>query len=155
MKNGSMLSMRAGRHRVRPTARALAPDRARAALLGLKPISCAMATMRCRVASDTPGCPFSAYDTAPLDTPALRAMSAIVGRFNSGRLSLPGTSPVERSHATSLRQAAGEGRELDRLSVADHNRSRNPTEAYWRFCPILRVLTAVGNGRRHQRETRS
>jgi hypothetical protein len=55
MNQGSMPRIRAGRLRVRPTARAVAPDRARAALLGLKPISCAMATIRCRVASETPG----------------------------------------------------------------------------------------------------
>src|SRR5690242_11871725 len=89
MNQGSMPRMRAGRHRVRPTARALAPDRARAALFGLNPISCAMATMRCRVASETPGCPLSAYETAPLDTPARRAMSAIVGRFTQVSLLFP------------------------------------------------------------------
>ena len=60
MNHGSMPRIRAGRHRVRPTARALAPESARAALFGLKPISWAMATMRCRVASETPGWPFSA-----------------------------------------------------------------------------------------------
>ena len=99
MKNGSMPRMRAGRHRVRPTALALAPESARAALLGLKPISRAMATIRCRVASDTPGWPLRAYDTAPLETPARWAMSAIVGRCFT-RSPLLGT--VERSHATSL-----------------------------------------------------
>src|SRR3954452_21941486 len=92
MNQGSMPRIRAGRQRVRPTARALAPDRARAALFGLKPISSAIAMMRCRVASDTPGCPFSAYDTAPLDTPARRAMSAIVVRFTR--------SPVVRVELT-------------------------------------------------------
>src|SRR5688572_9014567 len=81
MKNGSTPSVRAGRQSARPTAWAAAPDSARAALLGLKPISSAMARMRRRVASDTPGWPLSAYDTAPLDTPARRATSAIVGRF--------------------------------------------------------------------------
>ncbi|GAA2310217.1 hypothetical protein GCM10010149_70700 [Nonomuraea roseoviolacea subsp. roseoviolacea] len=34
-----------------------------------------------RLASDTPGRSFRAYETATLDTPARRAMSAIVGRF--------------------------------------------------------------------------
>ncbi|GAA0366905.1 hypothetical protein GCM10009541_06650 [Micromonospora gifhornensis] len=41
--------------------------------------------MRCRVASETPGWPLSAYDTAPLETPARRATSAIVGRFTGVR----------------------------------------------------------------------
>jgi hypothetical protein len=36
--------------------------------------------MRDRVSADTPGRLFSAYDTAPVDTPARRAMSAIVIR---------------------------------------------------------------------------
>ena len=38
-------------------------------------------SIRRRVASETPGWPFSAYETAPLETPARRAISAIVGRF--------------------------------------------------------------------------
>ena len=66
---------------MRPNAPARPSDRARAALLGWKPISSAMARIRCRVAADTPGCPFSAKDTAALVTPARRAMSAMVGRF--------------------------------------------------------------------------
>src|SRR5262245_36502283 len=92
MKNGSTLRIRAGRLSVRPTAAALAPDRARAALFGLKPISRAIAMIRCRVASDTPGWPFRAYDTAPLDTPARSAMSAIVGRFTPQLLDRLSTS---------------------------------------------------------------
>jgi hypothetical protein len=40
-----------------------------------------MDSTRARVDADTPACPFRANDTAPLDTPARRAMSAIVGRF--------------------------------------------------------------------------
>src|SRR4029450_4808266 len=94
-----MLRIRAGRLKVSPTAFALALDSARAALLGLKPISRAIATIRCRVASDTPGWPLRAYETAPLETPARWAMSAIVGRCFT-RSPLFGT--VERSHATSL-----------------------------------------------------
>jgi hypothetical protein len=39
MKNGSMPRMRAGRHKASPTALAVAPESARAALLGLNPIS--------------------------------------------------------------------------------------------------------------------
>src|SRR4051812_47202274 len=124
MNQGSMPRIRAGRHRVRPTARALAPERARAALLGLNPISCAIATIRCRVASETPGCPFSAYDTAPLDTPARRAMSAIVGRFTRSPLfpqSLPADESVERSHATARPDDQAAGGRLDRLSVTAHS----------------------------------
>jgi hypothetical protein len=37
--------------------------------------------IRCRVAADTPGWPFSANETAAFVTPARRAMSAMVGRF--------------------------------------------------------------------------
>ncbi len=81
MKNGSTPRKRAGRHRASPTVLALAPFSARAALLGRQPISSAMARMRARVDAETPGWPFRAYDTAPLETPARLAMSAIVGRF--------------------------------------------------------------------------
>ncbi len=42
--------------------------------------------MRWRVASETPGWPLSAYDTAPLETPARRATSAMVGRFTAAFL---------------------------------------------------------------------
>jgi hypothetical protein len=60
-----------------------APERVRATLFGLQPISSAMARTRSRVEAETPDCPLRAKDTAPLDTPALLAMSAIVGRFKS------------------------------------------------------------------------
>lgn len=79
MKNGSTPRNRAGRHRARPTACARAPLSALAAMFGRQPISFAMARMRALVASDTPGWPFRAYETAPLETPACRAMSAMVG----------------------------------------------------------------------------
>src|ERR1041384_2948819 len=36
--------------------------------------------MRCRVSSATPGRPLSANETVPLETPAARATSRIVGR---------------------------------------------------------------------------
>ncbi|MFD0526848.1 hypothetical protein ACFQ1I_05540 [Kitasatospora arboriphila] len=49
-----------------------------------KPISSATATIRCRVASETPGCPFSALETDTLDTPTIRAMSLMVGRRAGG-----------------------------------------------------------------------
>ncbi|GAA2403545.1 hypothetical protein GCM10010420_33500 [Streptomyces glaucosporus] len=42
-----------------------------------------MASTLARVASDTPGRPLSAKDTALLVTPARRAMSTIVGRFTA------------------------------------------------------------------------
>ncbi|GIF36318.1 hypothetical protein Axi01nite_06290 [Actinoplanes xinjiangensis] len=64
-----------------------------------------------RVASETPGWPLSAYDTAPLDTPARRAMSAIVGRFTQSPLSplLPSLSGAGRRPPDSL----DVGRSLD------------------------------------------
>ena len=65
--------------------------RARAALLGRQPISSAMALIAARVAGETPGRSFSAYDTAPLETPARRAMSAIVGRCLGMRPRLTGS----------------------------------------------------------------
>src|SRR5690349_24085988 len=58
-----------------------APASARAAALARKPTRSAIARMRARVCSETPGRSFSAYETAPLETPASRAMSAIVGLF--------------------------------------------------------------------------
>src|SRR5690349_11934111 len=111
MNQGSMPRIRAGRHRVRPTALARAPERARAALLALNPISSAIERMRLRVASETPGWPLRAYDTAPLDTPARRAMSAIVGRFTQSPLSplLPSLSGVGWWPSESL----GDGRSLN------------------------------------------
>jgi hypothetical protein len=62
---------------------------ARAALLRWKPRSLAIARIRWRVAAETPGCPFSANDTAALVTPARLAISAMVGRFISGILGGP------------------------------------------------------------------
>ena len=81
MKNGSMPRVRAGRSITRPNASALPAVRARAALLGWKPISWAIARMRSLVAAETPGWPFSAKETAALVTPARCAMSAMVGRL--------------------------------------------------------------------------
>src|SRR5204863_408428 len=60
------------------------PDSDLAATLGRQPISLAMSRMRLRVLADTPGRPFNAYDTAPIETPARAAISAIVGRFTPG-----------------------------------------------------------------------
>ena len=70
MKNGSMPSVRAGRSITRPNTPDLPTVSARAALLGWKPISSAIAMIRSRVAAETPGWPFSAKETAALVTPA-------------------------------------------------------------------------------------
>ena len=78
MKNGSSAIVAAGRARMRPQASAREAERARAARFGYQPSSSAMARIRSRVSSETPGRPLSAYDTAPLDTPARSAMSLIV-----------------------------------------------------------------------------
>ena len=87
MKKTSTPSVRAGRSMIRPNAPARPSDRARAALLGSKPISAAMARMRSLVAAETPGWPFRAKETAALVTPARRAMSAMVGRLIGGPFS--------------------------------------------------------------------
>jgi len=50
----------------------------RAALFGRQPSSSAIRRMRSRVESARPGRSLSAYDTAPFETPASRAMSLIV-----------------------------------------------------------------------------
>ena len=78
MKNGSSARIRDGRAITRPHASAREAESARAARLGYQPRSAAIPRMRSRVASETPGCPFSAYETAPFETPARSAMSAIV-----------------------------------------------------------------------------
>ena len=70
-----------GRSITRPNAPTLPAVRARAALLGWKPISSAIARIRSLVAAETPGWPLSAKETAALVTPARWAMSVIVGRF--------------------------------------------------------------------------
>ena len=80
MKNGSSASVRAGRASTSPHASARAADSARAARFGYQPSSCAIARIRSRVSSETPGRPFSAYETAPFETPARSAMSRIVTR---------------------------------------------------------------------------
>ncbi len=79
-KNGSMPSVRAGRAMTRPIESARDWPSARAALCGRHCICSAIARIRARVCSLTPGRPFSANETAPLETPARSAMSAIVGR---------------------------------------------------------------------------
>ena len=57
----------------------------RAVRLGAHPSSWATSRILCRVSSETPGRPFSAYETAPLETPARRAMSLMVTRLMVGR----------------------------------------------------------------------
>jgi hypothetical protein len=59
-KNGSTPSVRAGRCNARPTILAGAPASARAAALARNPARSAIARIRCRVVSDTPGRPFRA-----------------------------------------------------------------------------------------------
>src|ERR1035438_7409248 len=71
-----------------PHTSARAADSARAALLGYQSSSPATERMRRRVTSESPGRLFSANETAPLETPALRAISAMVTR-------LPGTLPSD------------------------------------------------------------
>ena len=83
MKKGSSARVCAGRARTSPHASARAAESARAARFGYQPSSSAMARMRSRVPSDTPGRPFSAYETAPFETPARSAMSLIVALTRS------------------------------------------------------------------------
>ena len=78
MKKGSNAMVVAGRARTRPNASARAAESARAARFGYQPSSRAIVTMRSLVSSETPGRSFSAYETAPFDTPAREAMSLIV-----------------------------------------------------------------------------
>src|ERR1700722_12202915 len=114
MKNGSMPRVWAGRSITRPNASALPAVRARAALLGWKPTSWAIARMRSLVAAETPGWPFRAKETAALVTPARWAMSAMVGRF----IRLPFAARRSRLSIT-----AGVGRVRD-ASRTDPGKSR-------------------------------
>ena len=79
-KNGSALSVSGCRAITSPTVSARDEDSARARWLGVNPSSAATARIRSRVASATPGRSFRANETAPRETPAARATSAIVGR---------------------------------------------------------------------------
>src|SRR5450756_1650928 len=78
MKNGSTASVLAGLARASPQALARAAERDRAAWFGYQPSSSATVRMRSRVASDTPGRSFSAYETALLETLVRSAISLIV-----------------------------------------------------------------------------
>src|ERR1035437_8265183 len=71
-----------------PHTSARAADSARAALLGYQSSSPATERVRRRVTSESPGRLFSANETAPLETPARRAISEMVTR-------LPGTWPPD------------------------------------------------------------
>ena len=75
MKNGSSESVVSVRASTSPQAWARATESARAALFGYQPISSAIARIRARVLSESPGRSLSANETAPFDTPARRAMS--------------------------------------------------------------------------------
>lgn len=79
-KNDSVPRVRAGRFSTKPIDPAFAPPSARAAVCGCQSSSRAAWRTRSRVASETPGRPFSAKDTALIETPARAAMSAIVVR---------------------------------------------------------------------------
>src|SRR5215211_8575318 len=73
-----------------PTANARDRDSALALVLGCHSRSRAAARIRSRVWGASPGRSLSANDTAPLDTPARRATSMIVGSRRAGR------GPVDR-----------------------------------------------------------
>jgi hypothetical protein len=79
-KNGSEDSTPGSLVMTSPSAKAFETDKERARLLGRQPSSSAAARIRSTVAWARPGRPFSANETAPLDTPARLATSAIVGR---------------------------------------------------------------------------
>ena len=106
MKNGSSAIVVAGRARTSPNASARAAESARAARFGYQPSSRAMETIRSRVSSETPGRPFSAYETAPFDTPAWNAMSLIVtlrirlcARRPRRRSTIPSTEPAQQVYS--------------------------------------------------------
>src|SRR4051794_4018875 len=95
-KNGSARSVSGDRAMTRPTARAFDTESARALELGVQPSSAAVRRMRSRVVGLTPGRSLSAKETAPFETPAARATSAIVGlvtrllnRFSDGGVKPP------------------------------------------------------------------
>ncbi len=79
-KNASARSTSGARASTRPTACARFVDNALAPGFGVHPSDSATPMIRSRVSAETPGRSFRANDTAPFDTPAARATSAIVGR---------------------------------------------------------------------------
>src|SRR5664279_227670 len=98
MKNVSIARVFPGRARTRPHASARAAERERAARFGYHESSSAISRIRLRVLSESPGRSFSAYETAPLETPARSAMSLIVTL--RARLGPPAkVSPRSRSPA--------------------------------------------------------
>lgn len=96
-KNGSIASWRGSRASSTPTAKARDLSIALAWMLGRHLRVSATCLTRRRVSSLTPGLSLSASDTAPFDTPASLATSAIVG-------GAPGISesPLERPAITRL-----------------------------------------------------
>jgi hypothetical protein len=72
----------------------LRPARARAVVLGRQSRSSATARIRARVADDTPALPFSAYETADFETPAIFAISVIVGLLTPDTLTPGGVAKV-------------------------------------------------------------
>lgn len=93
-KNGSDDSTAGSRVITRPRANAFETESDRARLLGRQPSSSAAAMILSTVDCASPGRPFSANDTAPLETPARVATSAIVGRCFATRTYLDGFKPV-------------------------------------------------------------
>src|SRR4051794_19767174 len=85
VRNGSSVKVAALRTTQKPIVADRAPESARTALLGVHPISAAIARILSRVEFETPGRPLSAEDTAPLETRARSARSAIVGRVTGVR----------------------------------------------------------------------
>jgi len=77
-KNGSAPRVSGVRAITSPTASARETDSALPRRLGVQPRSRATERIRSRVSAATPGLPFSAKDTAPFETPATRATSAMV-----------------------------------------------------------------------------
>ena len=77
-KNGSAARVSGVRAITRPTASARDTDSALPRRLGVQPRSRATARIRSRVSAASPGLPFSAKDTAALETPAARATSVMV-----------------------------------------------------------------------------
>jgi hypothetical protein len=90
MKYGSSIRVWTVLARTSPNVSLRAADSCRAARLGTHSSSAATFRTRARVASETPGWLFSAYDTAPWETPQRLAISLMVTRattasFTSGR----------------------------------------------------------------------
>ncbi len=123
MKNGSSASVEAGRARISPQASAREAESERAARLGYQPSSSAIARIRSRVSSETPGRPLSAYETAPLETPG--ALGDVLDRrpatvrdlcAHQRILSRPREALLDRRSLNRFLRVSPRGR-LNRLSV--------------------------------------